>query len=78
MGILQMFEWLSHNMQLFLVNYTEVGYSQAMALELQEEHAEFTENAMVSRGVYLTSFTSIIPQFCNFTIPHFSNSVKYT
>ncbi|XP_074654482.1 kalirin-like isoform X2 [Tubulanus polymorphus] len=42
----KMFEWLHYNKELFLVNYTEVGVSKDMALELQADHAQFTENAM--------------------------------
>ncbi|XP_064646133.1 triple functional domain protein-like isoform X3 [Lineus longissimus] len=42
----KMFEWLNHNKELFLVNYTDVGFSQQMALELQDDHHQFTENAM--------------------------------
>jgi hypothetical protein len=44
-----MFEWLNHNKELFLVNYTDVGFSQQMALELQDDHHQFRENAMVRR-----------------------------
>ncbi len=43
-----MFEWISHNRELFLVNYTEVGSSHQNACALQEEHSHFTQNSMVS------------------------------
>ena len=43
-----MFEWIGHNRELFLVNYTEIGNSHDMATELQNEHSHFAMNSMVS------------------------------
>ena len=42
-----MFEWIVHNRELFLVNYTEIGSGYQDAVELQGEHQHFTMNAMV-------------------------------
>ena len=45
--LLQMFDWISHNRDLFLVNYTEVGGTHKEAEELQAEHSHFAMNSMV-------------------------------
>nr|XP_006819273.1 PREDICTED: kalirin-like [Saccoglossus kowalevskii] len=42
----KMFDWISHNRELFLVNYTEIGHSTPVARELQEEHKNFTSLSM--------------------------------
>ena len=44
---LQMFEWISHNRDLFLVNYTEIGTCHQMAVELESEHGQFATSAEV-------------------------------
>ena len=44
---LQMFEWISHNRDLFLVNYTEIGTCHQMAGELESEHCQFATSAEV-------------------------------
>jgi len=43
-----MFEWIGHNRELFLVNYTEIGNSHQMAVELEAEHSQFANSAVVS------------------------------
>lgn len=43
----QMFEWISHNRDLFLVNYTEIGTCHQMAVELESEHCQFATSAEV-------------------------------
>ena len=43
-----MFEWISHNRELFLVNYTQIGHNHKMSQELQTEHGQFAVNSMVS------------------------------
>ena len=43
-----MFEWINHNRELFLVNYTEIGNSHQMAVELEREHSQFANTAVVS------------------------------
>ena len=52
---LQMFEWISHNRDLFLVNYTEIGTCHRMAVELESEHCQFATSAEVS-GILLCIF----------------------
>ena len=42
-----MFEWIGHNRELFLVNYTDIGTGYNVAEELQNEHSQFTMNSMV-------------------------------
>jgi hypothetical protein len=42
-----MFEWISHNRDLFLVNYTEIGTCHQMAVELESEHCQFATSAEV-------------------------------
>ena len=46
---LQMFEWISHNRDLFLVNYTEIGTCHQMAVELESEHCQFATSAEVCK-----------------------------
>lgn len=46
-----MFEWISHNRDMFLINYTEIGPTHQMALDLDQEHSQFAASAMVSHIV---------------------------
>ena len=46
----QMFNWICHNRDMFLVNYTEIGMSQKFAVELENEHSQFANSAVVSKG----------------------------
>ncbi|XP_076464394.1 triple functional domain protein-like [Babylonia areolata] len=41
----KMFEWISHNRDLFLVNYTEIGTCHQMAVALESEHCQFATSA---------------------------------
>ena len=43
-----MFDWIANNRDLFLVNYTEIGNSHQMAVELNSEHTQFANSAVVS------------------------------
>ena len=49
MVVFQMFEWIIHNRELFLVNYTEIGRNHGMAAEMQAEHSHFAMNSMVRK-----------------------------
>ncbi|CAG5121035.1 unnamed protein product, partial [Candidula unifasciata] len=40
-----MFDWIRHNRDLFLVNYTEIGTCHHMAVELESEHCQFATSA---------------------------------
>lgn len=42
-----MFDWIANNRDLFLVNYTEIGNSHQMAVELNSEHTQFANSAVV-------------------------------
>lgn len=44
----QMFDWICHNRDVFLMNYVEIGRSYNLAKKLQDEHNEFTMISMVS------------------------------
>lgn len=44
----QMFDWICHNRDVFLMNYVEIGHSYQLAKELQDEHNHFTMSSMVS------------------------------
>lgn len=46
----QMFDWISHNKELFLQSHTEIGVSYQHALDLQTQHNHFAMNSMVSWG----------------------------
>ena len=45
---LQMFDWVSHNKEVFLQNHTEMGVDYQHAVELQTQHNHFAMNSMVS------------------------------
>ncbi|XP_052674047.1 kalirin-like isoform X2 [Crassostrea angulata] len=42
----KMFDWIANNRDLFLVNYTEIGNSHQMAVELNSEHTQFANSAV--------------------------------
>ena len=42
-----MFDWISKNRDYFLENYTEIGDSYPSSYELQQQHGQFSKNAMV-------------------------------
>ncbi|XP_057400914.1 kalirin [Balaenoptera acutorostrata] len=44
----KMFDWISHNKELFLQSHTEIGVSYQHALDLQTQHNHFAMNSMVS------------------------------
>lgn len=44
----QMFDWISHNKELFLQSHTEIGRSYQHAVELQTQHNHFAMNSMVT------------------------------
>ena len=54
-----MFDWISHNRDLFLVNYTEVGTTHQFAVELENEHSQFATSAVVRFTLNLHSLHSI-------------------
>lgn len=47
-----MFDWISHNKELFLQSHTEIGVSYQHALDLQTQHNHFAMNSMVSAGLF--------------------------
>lgn len=49
-----MFDWIGHNKDMFLVHYTEIGHSHQMAVELEAEHSQFANSAVVGikEGIY--------------------------
>ena len=49
----QMFNWICHNRDMFLVNYTEIGMSQKFAVELENEHSQFANSAVVRDLIYM-------------------------
>lgn len=51
-----MFDWISHNKELFLQSHTEIGVSYQHALDLQTQHNHFAMNSMVSGGVLGTAW----------------------
>ncbi|KAL8612455.1 hypothetical protein ACOMHN_058583 [Nucella lapillus] len=60
----KMFEWISHNRDLFLVNYTEIGTCHQMAVELESEHCQFATSA---ENVYvnITRILSMAQRMCD-------------
>uniref|UniRef100_A0A4W3IS77 non-specific serine/threonine protein kinase n=1 Tax=Callorhinchus milii TaxID=7868 RepID=A0A4W3IS77_CALMI len=42
----KMFDWISHNKELFLQSHTEIGVSYQHALDLQTQHNHFAMNSM--------------------------------
>ena len=45
-----MFDWVSHNKEVFLQNHTEIGVGYQHAVELLTQHNHFAMNSMVSIG----------------------------
>lgn len=45
-----MFDWISHNKEVFLQSHTEIGRSYQHAVELQTQHNHFAMNSMVSEA----------------------------
>ena len=60
----KMSEWISHNRELFLVNYTQIGNSHEMASELQTEHNVFSQRSM-NVFVNVTRIMSVAQQLCD-------------
>ncbi|CAL8342306.1 unnamed protein product [Arctogadus glacialis] len=46
----KMFDWVSHNKEVFLQNHTEIGVGYQHAVELLTQHNHFSMNSMVSIG----------------------------
>ncbi|XP_062258384.1 kalirin isoform X2 [Platichthys flesus] len=42
----KMFDWISHNKELFLQSHTEIGRAYQLAVELQTQHNHFAMNSM--------------------------------
>nr|KAF6477762.1 hypothetical protein HJG59_007057 [Molossus molossus] len=51
----KMFDWISHNKELFLQSHTEIGVSYQHALDLQTQHNHFAMNSMVSGAPALST-----------------------
>lgn len=49
-----MFDWISHNKELFLQSHTEIGVSYQHAVDLQTQHNHFAMNSMVSGKAILS------------------------
>ena len=50
-----MFDWISHNKELFLQSHTEIGVSYQHALDLQTQHNHFAMNSMGREAPALSS-----------------------
>jgi len=48
-----MFDWISHNKELFLKSHTEIGVSYQHAVELQTQHNHFAMNSMVRHSMVI-------------------------
>ncbi|XP_018428257.1 PREDICTED: kalirin-like [Nanorana parkeri] len=46
----KMFDWITHNKEVFLQGHTEIGMSYQHALDLQTQHNHFAMNSMVRRA----------------------------
>lgn len=69
----QMFDWISHNKEVFLQNHTEIGRDYQHAVELQTQHNHFAMNSMV-RSVFKACKPVTQRQKC--WNPHFLLSVN--
>ncbi|CAE1271123.1 Kalirin,Triple functional domain protein [Acanthosepion pharaonis] len=64
----KMFEWISHNRDMFLINYTEIGPTHQMALDLDQEHSQFAASAMVGyKDMYMNinRILSVAQRLCD-------------
>uniref|UniRef100_A0AAY4AWN7 Non-specific serine/threonine protein kinase n=1 Tax=Denticeps clupeoides TaxID=299321 RepID=A0AAY4AWN7_9TELE len=59
----KMFEWISHNRELFLQNHTEIGMSYQHASDLQTQHDHFAMNSM-NAYVNITRIISVATRLC--------------
>lgn len=55
-----MFDWISHNKELFLQSHTEIGVSYQHAVELQTQHNHFAMNSMVRQSMFSMMFSLFI------------------
>ncbi|XP_053386213.1 kalirin-like isoform X3 [Mercenaria mercenaria] len=60
----KMFNWIYHNRDMFLVNYTEIGMSHQFAVELENEHSQFA-NSAVNVYVNITRILSMAQRLCD-------------
>ncbi|KAH3753807.1 hypothetical protein DPMN_188457, partial [Dreissena polymorpha] len=60
----KMFNWIYHNRDMFLVNYTEIGMSHKFAVELENEHSQFA-NSAVNVYVNITRILSMAQRLCD-------------
>lgn len=44
--LLQMFDWILHNRDVFQMSYVEIGHNYSLAKSLQEEHQKFAVASM--------------------------------
>ncbi|KAL2088187.1 hypothetical protein ACEWY4_017015 [Coilia grayii] len=58
-----MFEWISHNRELFLQGHTEIGKSHQHASDLQAQHDHFAMNSM-NAYVNITRIVSVAGRLC--------------
>ncbi|XP_031414206.1 kalirin RhoGEF kinase b isoform X2 [Clupea harengus] len=59
----KMFEWISHNRELFLQSHTEIGKSHQHAADLQAQHDHFAMNSM-NAYVNITRIVSVATRLC--------------
>lgn len=67
-----MFNWLRQHIELFLVNYADIGDSHESALKAQHQHEQFKRAALVRflLGVVLLKKLQIYPQNTYVNISH--------
>uniref|UniRef100_A0A3Q1H7E7 Kalirin RhoGEF kinase a n=1 Tax=Acanthochromis polyacanthus TaxID=80966 RepID=A0A3Q1H7E7_9TELE len=53
----KMFDWISHNKEVFLQSHTEIGRGYQHAVELQTQHNHFAMNSMVPTMLSLTLYS---------------------
>lgn len=44
--LLQMFDWILHNRDVFQMSYVEIGHNYSLAKSLQDEHQKFAVASM--------------------------------
>lgn len=70
---LQMFDWVYHNREEFLVNYVEIGHSYQVSKDLQETHSQFTIACQVKQTTLpsIHSFKSVMLKYCIHNLPNY-------
>lgn len=70
-----MFDWISHNKELFLQSHTEIGIGYQHATDLQTQHNHFAMNSMVC--LHCLSFPENSPASLCVSVFSWKNNIEF-